>query len=78
MINKQSKASVAIQAAGGIEKVAKEFGLSKPAIAAWCNYGRKVPIKHVIKLCQLTGGLFQPHDIRPEDFDEDQRVEVTV
>lgn len=65
----------AIRKAGGRDKVSREMGLEWPnTVGNWPRI--VVPEGCVIKLCKMTGGEFQPYQIRPDKFDENQRVEV--
>jgi DNA-binding transcriptional regulator YdaS (Cro superfamily) len=63
----------AIAAAGGPTKVADWLDVTPSAISQW-GTANKVPENRVIELCRMTGGVFQPHQLRPDFFSEGVRV----
>lgn len=57
-----------VTAAGGRTRVARRFGISKNAVSEWIAKDT-IPAHYVVDLCQLIGGgVFQPHQIRPDVF----------
>ena len=66
-------AEQAVAAAVGPSAVADELGITPSGVSQWVSANR-VPKKRVVPLCRLTGGVFQPHQIRPDVFDVGVRV----
>lgn len=62
-----------IAACGGNTKVAKHLGLSRNAPGYWIK-SDQIPASHVIELCRMTGGAYQPHMVRPDVFGPEVRV----
>lgn len=56
-----------VQACGGCYEVARQLNLTKSAPRRWFDTGR-VPAKYVIRLCELSGHAFKPHQVRPDVF----------
>lgn len=63
-----------IAAAGGPSAISRALGNSPASVSEWHRRGQ-IPARHVIKLCELTNGLFQPHQIRPDIFEANQVIE---
>lgn len=55
----------AIDEAGGVDAVAKCFGLSDRAVRKWWQVGR-VPDEHVPELCRMGGFSVRPKDLNPK------------
>lgn len=66
-------ASQVIYAAGGARAVQDKLRTGAGTPYYWMKTGR-IPRKHVLPLCRLTGGAFQPNQVRPDAFDADVRV----
>lgn len=63
----------AIAAAGGPTAVAAELDLTPSGVSQW-GTANKIPQNRVIEVCRLTGGVFQPHQLRPDFFGSGVRV----
>ena len=57
----------AIAAAGGATAVAGVLEITPGGVHKW-GVENRVPENRVIPLCRLTGGVFQPHQLRPDFF----------
>lgn len=59
----------AVVLAGGNKKVAEHFGYKTArTITQWIR--DKVPERRVLELCELTKGHIQPHQLRPDFFEQ--------
>lgn len=58
---------------GGNKKVAEELRLNVNTPGYWVRVNR-IPPYHVLQLCRMTGGAYQPYMIDPEHFDKEVRV----
>lgn len=52
----------AIKLIGGQHELARQLGISQPAIACWYKHG--VPIKHVLTIEKLTGGRITRYQLK--------------
>ncbi len=62
-----------IEACGGPSAAARAVGVTAAAPRQWIDR-KKIPAHHVIDLCKLSKGAFQPHQIRPDVFGPEVRV----
>ena len=67
----------AIMAAGAPRRVAEHTGYHEITVRKWAT-GKPIAADAVTTICRLGQGMFQPHQLRPDVFDESQRVEVTA
>lgn len=63
-MNKNKTLLDAVEAYGGVSKVARHMGVSKQAVSEWCY--RKVPHRRAADLALLLD--IPPHDVRPDVF----------
>ena len=51
-----------------LEGLSSELGVTKGAVHQWDMEGRHVPIKHCVKIEQLTDGKVTRKELRPDDW----------
>jgi len=56
-----------VRAAGGNRAVAKQLNVDTVTIWRWSGIDQW-PEKHVQELCDMTGGLIKPEQVRPDIF----------
>lgn len=56
--------SAAIQAFGTQTALAKKLRIQRAAVSQW----KQVPVKHVLKIEELTGGTVTRHVLRPDVY----------
>jgi len=61
----------AIETAGGPTRLSEYFSVTPQAIRNW-GLRNKIPAEHCFPISCLTGCVFQPHQLRPDIFDENQ------
>lgn len=54
--------SVAIDAAGGVNKLAALLGIEQPSVSGW----RRIPAERVLEIERLTDGRANRHQMRPD------------
>lgn len=62
------KLKKAVKIAGGRQAVADKFNLTVRAVDGWYKYG--IPPKYVQALCDMIGGAYKPHQLRPDFFEK--------
>ena len=68
----------AIKIVGGQAALARKLGLHQTTVWEWVNQGGRdrqsgePPPHFVVAISQATGGLVDPHEIRPDVFNERQ------
>jgi DNA-binding transcriptional regulator YdaS (Cro superfamily) len=53
---------------GGVVILSEELGIHHTNISKWLHTDVEVPIKHAIKIEQLTKGKIKAKDLRPDIF----------
>jgi DNA-binding transcriptional regulator YdaS (Cro superfamily) len=59
-----------IEKVGSARELARILGCSHSYISNWVHGYRKVPIKYVKKLVELSGGQVKKKDLRPDIYDD--------
>lgn len=72
----------AITLAGGPTPVWRELkkknkGANYETVKRWAK-GHQIAPWAVIPICNMCGGMFQPHQLRPDIFDESHKVKVVA
>lgn len=75
MIEPKNVSQRAIEAAGGASVIAREFDLTPTSVFQWGKRDN-IPAAYVPRICAMAHCLFQPHQLRPDIFDETQIVQV--
>lgn len=58
----------AAEVAGSIAALARQIGVSAPAVHEWRNDDRPVPIERCVQIEQVTAGAVRRWDLRPTDW----------
>lgn len=61
-VNRTATVAAAIDAAGGVAKLASLISVSSQAISQWT----RVPAERVLEIERATGGKISRHDMRPD------------
>jgi len=68
---KQVKAVLKVsQKVGSMTELANRLGCSKSYVSKWSKGERKVPIKYVKKIIELSEGQVKKKDLRPDVYDD--------
>lgn len=65
-----SYALAAINCAGGIAAVAREFKISYAAVRKWTEQNR-IPPERILRVCQMGSNAVTPHQLNPLVYPED-------
>lgn len=63
---KQTPLQRAVAIYGSMYRLAKEVGVTQPAVAYWIKHGKPLPAEHVLKVEADTG--VSRHDLRPDIY----------
>ena len=68
---KQVKAVLKVsQKVGSMTELAIRLGCSKSYVSKWSKGERKVPIKYVKRIVELSQGEIRKKDLRPDVYDD--------
>lgn len=59
-----------VEKVGSKAELARILGCSLPYVSLWANGHRKIPIKYVKKLVELSGGELKKRDLRPDIYED--------
>ncbi len=60
----------AIDCAGGQTALAVQLGLAPSNVVVWLKNDRPIPVQHVKKIIEITGGKVSVKDLRPNDWEK--------
>ncbi len=69
-MRKEQAASKIIDKCGSVSAVAKKLAISQPYASNFLTGKRKIPIKYVKKLVDLSQGEVKKKDLRPDVYDD--------
>lgn len=65
-----------VEAAGGADRMARHFNVTKSLVYQWCQGVKPVPLLKCIEIERLTEGQVTRYHLRPELFGEPKPVQI--